>query len=115
MSHTYKRRTMDEAVEMARLAFKENVENHLTAEEMDEFSLSAVKQSGTPSEDWEKLLGFKPEMKSYYEIHLYKPSEECPYIEKSYAKILVPRNREEEHCEIIWKPEVSPYDGPWFS
>ncbi|MEW8222688.1 MAG: DUF440 family protein [Candidatus Thiodiazotropha taylori] len=112
MSHTYKRSTIDEAIEMARLAFKNNVTNHFNSEEMDEFVSSAVKQSGTPSEDWEKLLGFKSEIKSYYEIHLYKPSVECPYFEKSYAKILVPKNREDEYCEIIWKPEVSPYDGP---
>jgi len=106
---------MDEAIEMARLAFKANVTDHLSQEEIDEFASSAVKSSGTPSEDWEEKLGFRPEMKSYYEIHLYKPSDECPYIEKSYAKILVPRNRYEESCEIIWKPEVPPYDGPWFS
>ena len=115
MSNTYKRRTLDEAIEMARLAFKTSVTDHLTQEEIDEFSSYAVKSSGTPSDDWEERLGFRPEPKSYYEVHLYKPSDECPYIEKSYAKILVPRNREEKDCEIIWKPEVQSYDGPWFS
>ncbi|MEM8640673.1 MAG: DUF440 family protein [Cyanobacteria bacterium P01_G01_bin.54] len=112
MSHTYKGRTRDEAFEMARLAFKANVAENLSPEEMKEFAFSAVHSSGTPSEEWEELLEFQPEAKSYYEIHLYKPRAECPYIEKSYAKILVPRNREKDTCEVIWKPEVPPYNGP---
>ena len=115
MTHQYKRRTMDDAIEMARIAFVKDVDDHLSGEEMEEFRLCSTITSGTPSDEWETVLGFTPEMKSYYEIHLYKPSDECPYIEKSYAKILVPRNRDTNKCEMIWKPEVPPYDGPWFS
>jgi len=106
---------MEEAIEMARIAFRDNVENHLSDEEMEEFMHSSTMTSGTPSDEWAPVLGFTPEMKSHYEIHLYKPSNECPYIEKSYAKILVPRDRDIQECEIIWKPEIPPYDGPWFS
>ena len=106
---------MDEAIEIARNAFKENVEKHFSKEEIEEFRSSATISSGTPDEEWENVLGFKPDRKSFYEIHLYKPSDECPYIDKSYAKILVARNRESEQCEILGKPEVPPYDGPWFS
>ncbi len=106
---------MDEAIEMARLAFRENVADNLSKEEMDELASCAAKTSGSPSEEWGNDLGYKPDSKRYYEVHLYKPSDECPYIEKSYVKILVPRSREETSCKFIWKPEVEPYDGPWFS
>lgn len=51
---------MEEAIEMARLAFKESVSNHFSKEEMDEFASCAAKTSGSPSEDWERELGYKP-------------------------------------------------------
>lgn len=106
MTRTYKLRTMDEAVEVARIAFKGAVAKNLSKEEMDEFAISAVKSMGSPSEHWEVELGYKPNRKLFYEVHLYKPGDECPYIEKSYAMLLVPRERDKNSCEIIWKPEL---------
>jgi uncharacterized protein YciU (UPF0263 family) len=116
MEHQYKRRTYDEAVELAKSAFRESVEKILTKEEVDEIRESCELTGGNPkAEEWATILGFLPDEKSYYEIELYKRSDECPYIEKSYVKILVPRNREIEECYFIWKPRVLEYNGPWFS
>ena len=115
MKHNYKRRTLDEATELAQEKFKASVLNHLSSEEVEEFRSSCLMTSGNPSEIWESVLGEQPDIRMYYEIELYKPSDTCPYIEKSYAKILVSRDRSSEQVEIIWKPEVPEYNGPWFS
>ena len=69
---------------------------------------------GTFSEVWSEIVGYPIQEDLFYEYHLYKPSEECPYIEKSYVKILAPRDRKFKTCYFLWKPPVEKYDGPWF-
>ena len=116
MTHQYKRRTYDEAVELARQGFLSLVNDNFSSEELDEIKESCDLTGGNPkAEEWSEILGYKPNDKTYYEIELYKRSDECPYIEKSYVKILVPRNRETEECYFIWKPKVPEYNGSWFS
>lgn len=58
---------------------------------------------------------FKPDPRLFYEVMLYRPSEECPHIEKYFARILVSRDRATESVWIKSKPTVPPYTGPWFS
>lgn len=97
------------------MAFRECVDQHLSANEIEEIRVSCDVIGGNPkAEEWNQLLGFTPDDKSFYEIELYKRSEECPYIEKSYVKILVPRNRDTDECNFIWRPVVGKYEGPWF-
>lgn len=107
MTYQYKRRTYDEAVELAKSTFSESVDKNLNKEDINEIRESCDLTGGNPKADeWATILGCQPDEKSYYEIELYKRSDEYPYIEKSYVKILVPRNRETNECYFIWKPKV---------
>lgn len=113
--HKYKRRTYDEAVELAKEAFQAGFEANLSQGDIEEMKLSCAETGGSPKDFWEDILGFKPTDTDFYEVELYKPSNECPYIEKSYVKILVPRDRNTYKCKLLWKQPVPKYDGPWFS
>lgn len=107
VTHQYKRRTMDEAQELARLRFRSEAAAHLTAEEIDEVGRHALLTSGDPSEGWEAHVGFRPDIHGYYQFEIYKPADEHPYVEKVYARILVGRDRADEFCAILWRPPIS--------
>lgn len=115
MTHQYKRRTSKEAEAIAQAKFRAEVEAHFTAAELEEFQACAAVGSGSPTEQWEELIGAQVTDKLFYQFKLYKPSDVCPYVEKIYAIILVSRDRSNEHCYIKWKPQLEPYNGPWFS
>ena len=102
MKHQYSRRTFDEAKELARLTFRASAENHMTATEIDELAAHGILTGGTPGSDWDQLVGLTPTEHHFYEIQIYKPSAEKPYIEKSYVRMLVPRDRSVETVHFIW-------------
>ena len=106
MSHPYIRRTLEEAQELARQAFQRSGAQHLTPTEIEELMANAVLAAGSAGNGWESITNFTPEKDSYYEIELYKPSEIWPYIQKSYVRILVPRNRSSETLYFMWFPSV---------
>jgi uncharacterized protein YciU (UPF0263 family) len=111
MAHKYKRRTLDEAIELAQETFREKVAEILTPNEIDELRSLGTTASGPLSDrsadEWKNILGYLPDKRMYYEVELYKPSDSHPYIEKSYARILITRDRSSQQCEILWKPDVS--------
>lgn len=106
---------MDEAKVLAQNLFRSQADEHLTKEELEEFFNSGTVGSGSPKHKWEGIVGWPVTDREFYEYQLYKPSNECPYVEKIYAVILVSRSRENEGCYVQWKPPVEPYRGPWFS
>ena len=107
MTHQYARRTFDEAQELARLAFKSSVADNLTPEEIEEFATNGMLTGGTVGPGWEPIVGFTPDDHWYYELEIYKPSAEKPYISKSFARMLVPRDRTLEAVSFIWRPSTS--------
>src|SRR5262245_55764558 len=106
MSHHYARRTFDEAKELARLAFRANVADHLTPAELDELGVHGLLTGGTPGADWEQIIGIAPTERLFYELQIYKPSDAKPYIEKSYVRMLIPRDRSSETVQFMWRPPV---------
>jgi uncharacterized protein YciU (UPF0263 family) len=115
MPHQYKRRTYDEAVALAQQAFRASAKDHLSEDELREMVEHGTMTGGSFGDDWEADTGFKPDTRLFYEIQLYRPSNECPYIEKYFARLLVSRDRATEAVWIKWKPPVPPYNGPWYS
>lgn len=85
MKHKYKRRTLDESVELAQKLFRASVSDHLSKDEIEEMKMFGTMISGNPSEIWEHIIGYKPDNKLYYEIEIYKPSDICPYIEPEFC------------------------------
>ena len=115
MAHQYKRRTYDEALELAQDRFRAEVQDHLTEDEIEEMRTKGTVSGGSFEDDWISELGHVPDKRLHYEYRVYLPSHECPYIEKYYARILVTRDRNSDDVWIKWKPPVPEYDGPWFS
>lgn len=115
MAHQYNRRTYDEAMELAQRRFRAEVRDHLTAEEIEEMRAKGTVSGGSFGDDWTSELGAEPDKRFHYEYRVYLPSDECPYIEKYYARILVTRARDSDDVWIKWKPPVPEYDGPRFS
>lgn len=106
MSHQYSRRTFDEAQELARLAFRAAAVDNLTPAELEELGLHGLLTGGTPGPDWEQIIGSAPTERLFYEVQIYKPSDARPYIEKSYVRMLVPRDRSSELVRFMWRPFV---------
>jgi uncharacterized protein YciU (UPF0263 family) len=114
MSHQYKRRTFDEAQALALRSFRSLAPEQLTADELQEMREHGTIAGGSIGDGWESLVGHAPEEGSYYEFQLYRPSTECPYIEKYFARILVTRDLASEAVHILWRPPVPEYHGPHF-
>ncbi len=91
MRHQYKRRSFDEAVELAQHALRAVAKNNLTEDELREMVEHGTMTGGSFGDDWEAETGFKPDIRLFYELQLYRPSKERPYIEKYFARILVSR------------------------
>lgn len=106
MTHLYARRTYDEAMELARLAFRTSAADHLTPAEIDELVAHGLLTGGTPGPGWERVIGVVPTERHFYELQIYKPSDNKPYIEGSYVRILVPRDRSIEAIQFMWRPPV---------
>lgn len=93
MTHLYARGTYDEAMELARLAFRTSAADHLTPAEIDEIVAHGLLAGGPPGPGRERVIGV-PIERHFYELLIYKPSDNKPYIEGSYVRILVPRDIE---------------------
>lgn len=106
MNHNYARRTFDEAKELARLSFLAVAADHLTPAELDELGAHGLLTGGTPGSDWELIIGVVPTEHLFYELQIYKPSDVKPYAEKSYVRMLVPRNRSLENVQFMWRPPI---------
>lgn len=106
MSHAYAKRTYDEAQELARLAFKAAASTHLPRDVLDELFVHGTLAGGAPGADWEDVIGVAPTERDFYEIELYKPADAAPHVEKSYARILVPRDRASEQVHFMWQPSI---------
>jgi uncharacterized protein YciU (UPF0263 family) len=115
MALQYNRRTYDEAMELAQKRFRAEAQEHLSPDEIEEMRTRGTISGGSFGDDWKLDLGGEPDKHLHYEIQVYLPSVECPYIAKYYARILVPRDRTTEAVWIKWKPPVPEYNGPWFS
>ena len=111
MAHQYRQRTYDEATELAQAAFKAMVKEHLTVSEIEEMAQTGRLTSGTIGSDWEVLLGCSVNPRTHYEFEIYKPKDEKPYIDKSFVRMLVPRNRSKDKVTFMWRPfnEVQPF------
>jgi uncharacterized protein YciU (UPF0263 family) len=105
MAHRYKRRTYAEAEELAREQFLQVVAANLTPAEIEEIQTGGLKTGGTPGSDWAALVGLAPTEASHYEVQIYKPAAERPYVEKSFVRMLVPRDRNSKLVHFIWRPE----------
>ena len=114
MSQQYKRRTFDEARELALSSFRSLAPQHFSSDELEEVRQRGMFTGGTIGDGWEGLLGHAPEERMYYEFQLYLPSPQCPYIEKCFARILVTRDRASDAVHILWRPPVPEYRGPHF-
>jgi Protein of unknown function, DUF440 len=106
---------MNETEVLAQSLFRSEAAKHLTERDLEELKRSGAASSGTPTLQWEAILGRPICEREYYEHRLYKPSDVCPYVEKIYAVILVSRDRTSESCYVQWKPALEPYEGAWFS
>jgi uncharacterized protein YciU (UPF0263 family) len=115
MPHQYKRRTYDEAMELAQERFRADAKTHLTDVEIEELRTKGTVAGGSFGDDWASELGGEPDKRIHYEYQVYLPSEECPYIERYYARILVSRDRDSDGVWIKWKPPVPEYHGPHFT
>ena len=113
--HQYRQRTYDEALELARVRFSEEAAEHLSPDEIEEFRTKGTISGGTFADDWTADIGVEPEKNQYYEIQVYQPAEECPYITRYFARVLVSRDRRSEGVWIKWKPPVPEYNGPQFT
>lgn len=111
MPHQYRRRTLDEAMALAKSAFRAHASAHLTADELQEMQDHGLSSGGIIGDDWETVLGYAPDERMHYEFEVYRPSEECPYVAKIFARILVTRDRASDAVHIVWHPPVPEYDG----
>ena len=107
MPHQYKRRTYDEAMELAQEAFRSGAPSHLTAEEIEELGIKGTVSGGSFGADWATEVGADPDKNLHYEYQVYLPALERPYVEKYCARILVTRDRQSKDVWIKWKPPLS--------
>ena len=114
VAHQYKRRTWDEALELAKAAFRSSVSDNLAPDEIEELRTHATVGGLSAHEDWAAILGHRPDMRDYYEVELYRPSDQCPYVAKVFVRMLVPRDRASDTIHFIWRPVIPPYNGPYF-
>lgn len=106
---------MDEAQALAQETLRAVATENLTEEELTELREQGMLTARAgPGEGWDAVVGFIPEQHLYYEIEIYRPSDKCPYIDKSFVRMLVPRDRSTETIYFIWRPNVPPYNGPYF-
>ncbi len=113
-AHQYKRRTWDEALELAKVAFRATVSDNLTPAEIEEIRTHGTIGGGSVGDGWPAVLGTEPDKRANYEVEIYRPSDQCPYVEKIFVRMLVPRDRSAETIHFIWRPAVPPYNGPYF-
>jgi uncharacterized protein YciU (UPF0263 family) len=107
----YTRRTFDEATELAREAFRGQAAAQLSDAELQAIGIDAVLTGGSVKAGWESHVGFVPNDHDFYELEIYKPAEAKPYIEVSYARMLVPRHRTSHVVHFIWRSRADVAQG----
>jgi len=76
MAHQYKRRTYDEAMEIAQKAFQNEVHHSLNEDEIKEVREFSATGGGSMIRDgWSAIIGYEPERRLHYEIQIIKPSK----------------------------------------
>jgi uncharacterized protein YciU (UPF0263 family) len=103
--HQYKRRTYDEAKEIARLTFRAQVAERLPPSELEALRSKAAVIGGSVGKNWESLLGHIPDERMHYEFQVLELPERCGEPSpKLYARILVSRDRQSDLCVVWWSP-----------
>ena len=74
MSHQYKRRTYDEAMELAQARFRAEVRDYLTDEEIEEMRTKGTVTGGSFGDDWVLELGDGPDKRLHYCLLYTSPS-----------------------------------------
>ena len=106
MVHQYKRRTYDEAQELAQALFRDEVKGHFSTEEIADLQVRGTVSGGIGGfDEWTEHLGYTPDRHLHYDYTVYIPAEERPYVERIYATILVSRDRAKGVVSIRWKPD----------
>ena len=106
MVHKYVRRTYDEAVELAKATFRDRAKQYLSVDDLEEMRRVGAQMGGSPGDGWDEELGYEACERDYYEVQLYRPSEEWPYITRIYVRMLIPRNRASTEIHFKWLPPV---------
>jgi hypothetical protein len=76
--HQYKRRTYDEAYELARKAFREQVTSNLSEAEITEMAMEGDISGGSICNDWEKGRWFCPEKKLVLPVYDFPSDRRVP-------------------------------------
>jgi uncharacterized protein YciU (UPF0263 family) len=111
MSRRAKARTPEDAIELALSIWHTDASQHLERDQIDACVDSSVLAVGSPSDDWIEAVGRRPKEKKFFEVHLYRPTQDGRGVETSFARFLVPKDGTKSHCEVIWTAAQS---GPWF-
>jgi uncharacterized protein YciU (UPF0263 family) len=111
--HQYRRRTWDEACEMARSRFRNEVASHFSQTESDQFrqiydeNEKMILGGGLVLEpdSWRQLTDTIIDRDHFYEISIYEvaPYDGAPS-PKIWMRALVSRDRESDLCVIDWHP-----------
>jgi hypothetical protein len=110
-THHYKRRTYDEARELAMAAVRDQIRDHLPASIIEEMRGVAIQTGGGGPgiDDWTSLVGSLPDPRMHYEFQVYEPSDEHPYIKRYFFRALASRDRAVDAVWIMWLPPVPEY------
>jgi hypothetical protein len=104
----YKRRTFGEAMAIALKRFEAEAPDHLTFEQYEYCLTKANFGGGSIDDGWVDHLGFTPDPRMHYEIHVYDWAEsELPGTPepKCWVRILVSRDRASDFCAVWWPAE----------
>jgi hypothetical protein len=111
----YKRRTFDEAKEIAMERLLAEAPDHLTFEQFRHCLTEACLYGGGPSEGWRDRLGYVPDPHLHYEIGMCEWAEfEGGPSPRHWVRILVSRDRGSDLCVTWWEPsaDAEPGVGP---
>jgi hypothetical protein len=109
-AHQYKRRTYDEARELAMSAVRDRIRDHLPSSLIEEMRGVAIQGGGSVGADWGQIIGAPPDRRMHYEFNLYEPDSEHPYIKRYFLRALVSRDRAIDSVWIIWQPPLPYYE-----
>jgi len=109
----YKRRTFDEAKEIAMVRFHAEARDHLSFEQYEHCLTEACLYGGAPSEGWRDRLGHAPDPRLHYEIGI------CDWAKvgggpspRQWVRILVSRDRQNDLCMTWWEsPTLAEQDA----
>ncbi len=113
MARRYKRRSMDEAWELACSALPSQAQDHLGETAVSEvISRGWQGVSVGPFEDWLEIAGRELKPDHYYEFYLRPPSDESGPSDSFYGRVLVARDRSSDDVWFMWRPPERERSGP---